>query len=280
MFSIYYYTEPHLYLRDVYEETKKNDDSFSIRALASNLGMKGHSALYQMVEGKRSIPKRYVPNLIQTFKMTPKEGLYLEGLIDLKKAKSLDQRQMYLERLKELSPLKSEEIFEMDTFKVISHPLHTTLLELTCLRDFKYNIDWIKDRLFFKYTDKEIRQAIKRLIELKLLEEKQGTLTKTSRHLTSKVDVKDMGLRNFHKSLSQMAIQAIDQQGLMEREFNAYSFCINKESLPLAKKMLREFSFEFMNKLEAPKGEELYHLNLQFFKLSQGNTDGGQNELS
>ena len=272
MMSIYYYTEPQNYLRDSYVAKKKGNTSFTIRAWAQNMGMKSHSSLYQMIEGKRPIPKRYIPHLIESLELTPREGMYFENIIELKRARTEREKEVYLKRIKDLSPLKFPKVFAVDSFKALSHPIHTILLEMTCLADFVADPRWIKKRLAFDFTEKEIRTALERLKELELLYTTPlGQLKKTHRHLNSQADIKDLGLQAFHKSVSTMAQEAIETQSVQERQFNAYSFCMKRSSLPTAKKMIREFAFHLMNTLETEEtqGEELYHMNLQLFKLTQ-----------
>ena len=101
---------------------------------------------------------------------------------------------------------------------------------------------------------------------------KDGRYKKTHQHITSTKDISSLAIREYHKKSSMLAAEIIDKQEVQDREYNGYSFNLNKKNLPRAKRLLREFVTYFLKEIEEPSnGEETYHLNLQLFGITGKN---------
>ena len=272
MLSIYEYNNPAEFLRDAWLHKKSKNPAFSLRAWSKNLGFENNAPLSLMLSGKRPVPMKYVPLLIQSLGLTPNEGLYLEALLSLSKAKKVEQRNFYLERLRSLSPNSEVKIYEVENYKAIGNPLHAAILEMTELRDFKADPKWIKERVAIETSITETKEVIERLIGLGLLrEEVGGKLTKVHRVLTNRADIADAGSQEYHKKVSQLAQQAITRQPVEQREFNGYAMNIKKSDLPAIKKTIRDFTKTFINTFASDETpcEETCQLNVQFFGLTK-----------
>ncbi|MGK5086384.1 TIGR02147 family protein [Bdellovibrionota bacterium FG-2] len=274
--NVYHYASAPAFLRERWEEKRKRNPGFSLRAWSRQMGCESHAPLHLMIAGKRLIPKKYIPFFVSTLKLTPKEGLYFETLVDLSRAKGVEQKTLYLDRLKGLAPQTKVRMHEVDSFRCLGDPLHTILLEMSVLAGFKSDPHWIQSRLSVKTSIPRIQEAIERLLSLGLLKRREdGELIKTNQHLTNRPDVADLGSQEYHRKVSGLAADAVTTQKIEEREFNGYAFNIKKRDLPRAKQMMREFAQKFIQAIEAPsqEGEESYQLNLQFFKLTTNNEE-------
>ena len=70
-----------------------------MRAWAKSLEIKSHSQLHQMLYGKRTIPKKYLHNIVKNLKLNKDESEYFETLIDIQKAKDHSEKNFYLEKI-------------------------------------------------------------------------------------------------------------------------------------------------------------------------------------
>ncbi|MGE3611067.1 MAG: TIGR02147 family protein [Bacteriovoracaceae bacterium] len=271
MHSVYNYIDPAEFLRVNWEKKKIFNPNFSLRAWSKNLSMEAHGPLHQMLSGKRTIPKKYVQGFCKSLELSAKEALYFETMVDLQRAKSLEQKEFYTQRLKTLSPKPLLQMKEIDTYKYLKNPLCTILLELSTLNGFKADVDWIKNAIRIDAQKADIQAAIDTLLALDLIQIENGAFIKKQQHLYSKQDVKDLGLREYHKSVCDMAKEQIEKQDIEDREYNAYAISVRRESIPKAKKLIREFMSEFAKEIEASQGnaERLYHLNIQFFEITK-----------
>lgn len=273
MFDIFSSQDSSHILVEKYREKKAKNPSFSIRAWANSLGLNSHGALQQILAGKRTVPKKYIPLLIKSLELTKNEAIYLETIIDFEKAKSHEERNLYYDRMlkfrKRYRPLK---IAEIENYKYLENPLHSIVRTMIERKDFKNDATWIKSKLRYKTNSNEIKDVIDRIIELNLAKEVgNNKLEKTQPHTVNKIDRPSKAVENFHKKMSLLAAEEISEQSIDEREYNSFCLNIEKNKIPDAKKSIRDFIKQFILEFEAPPGSALdtYHLNVQLFSLTK-----------
>lgn len=271
MINIYDYVEPSQFLKDHLKNKKKLNSAFSLRSWAKLLGMKSHGPLHAILNQQRGIPKKLVPPLIQSLKLNKKDAKYFEALVDFQRSKTIEEKDFYRERLEKLSPTPLRELNDLEAYKYITDPVQIVLAEMTQLKNFQNNPAWIKKHFRLSLNLRDIEIIIERLLKLGVVEEHGDKLLKRVEHIYTKFDVLSDTIQNYHKICSQMAIDEISKQDLLEREFNAIAFNIKKKDLPKMKEAMRDFINQLVEEYEAPshKGDETYQLNLQFFSLTK-----------
>ncbi len=270
--DIFTYDCPLRFLRDAWAEKKQADSTFTLRAWSKNLGLKGNAPLTLILQGKRPLPRHYLPRIAATLKLPSKESQYLENLLSLRQTRRADEQLFYLERLKALSPKKRAPFFEVESYKMLSDPLHCAILELSDQKNFKGDAKWIQARLAPSYSLSKIEESIQRLFDLGfLVKDTRGHWTKKHPHLSNRPDIADRGSQEYHRRVAQLAQESLIQVGVKDREFNSYAFNIQRRDLPRIKAALRKTITELLGQIEAPpqKGDELYQLTLQFFPLTK-----------
>jgi uncharacterized protein (TIGR02147 family) len=269
--SIFKYDNPALFLRDSWNRKRAYNKNFTLRAWAQLLGISSHGTFYQMVQGKRPLPKKYVKPLSDSLKLSSKESLFLETLIDFSKAKTMEHKSYYKDRLEDLAPGKKLSFYEIETFHYLKNPLNGAIIELTNLKDFKFNIFWIKERLTINASMNEIQKSVDLLLELDLLSKNdKGELVRSNNHLYTKQDIKNEALQEYHKNVMSLGSDQISKQDVDQREFNATAMGIKRDDIPQIKEDIRSFLNDFIKKYETPEGqaEEIYQLGIQFFGLT------------
>ena len=277
MLSIYEYQKPEEFLRDTWSEKKKRNPSFTIRAWANQMNIKHHNSLHEMVIGKRKVPKSTIPLLIKSLSLDTSEGMYFELMVDYARSKTVEEKTIYVERMKTLSPKKAVKFTELESFRMLQDPIHFFICELALQKDFQGSATWIKERLGYNVTLVQISEAIDRLLSLDILrEDAQGKLHRVDRFIQSKSDIHDRGLKEYHKNLMDLAKQAIETQDVIEREFQGMAMSIDSSRLPEAKKVIRDFVVQFTTQFDTPQveNEEVYQLNLQFFGITKNINKG------
>lgn len=273
MLSIYNYTEFHKFLRDAWENKKTQNPHFSMTAFSKKLGFENSAPLSLAMRGKRSLPKKYLPQVIQSLDLSQDEAQYLEALSDLSKAKTPEQKVLYLERLKKISPEKYLESDTVDEYKFLSDPLHGALLEMTDLKSFSTDPYWIQEKLAFHASIFDITDAFNRLRELRLIavDERTNAIAKTHRHFNTAPDVEDLSTQEFHQAACEWAKKAIVRQPVDDREFNSFAFNMKQKDIPKAKEKIRKFLDSFFEEFEAPaeQGEQTYQFNIQLFRMTK-----------
>jgi len=276
MVNTYMYLETHKLLSEKFNAKKSKNPSFSIRSWASQMGLGSHGGLQQILTGKRTVPKKYIPQIIKSLGFTTGEAMYFETLVDFEKAKTAEEKDIYYKRLTHLRPNKQEvQSLEIENFKYFQNPLHSIIRTMLERKDFENNPEWIKNALRLKTTQREIKEVIERLISLGLITEEDGDLKKTHKHIRNKIDVPSKAVEEYHQKMSLMASEEVKKQGLNEREYNSFCLNVKKGQIKNAKDKIRHFVDEFISEFEAPskKSNETYQLNVQLFSLTKNRGD-------
>jgi uncharacterized protein (TIGR02147 family) len=270
MLSVFSYNDPAQYLTDAFEQKREKNPAFSLRSWAMQLGMKSHGPLHAMLKGQRNIPKKYVPLFIKSFKLEKKEASFFEALVDLQRAKSIEEKEMYSERLKALGPKVVREVSEIEAYKFISEPLHSFMLEMTQLKDFKSSLGWIKSKLRQNVNLKVAEDTLERLQSLGVLELINEKFQRQSKHISTAKDTMNKAIQEHHRKVLELAASEISKQDVEKREYNSVTFNIKKKDIPKIKAGLRELTDQIIQNYESKpgEGEETYHLSLQFFSLT------------
>ena len=171
------FLETNKLLSEKFNEKKLRNPSFSIRSWASQMGLSSHGGLQQILAGKRTVPKKYIPGIIKTLSLNTGEAMYFETLIDFEKAKNPEEKEIYYKRLNHLRPNKREvQVLEIENFKYFQNPLHSIIRTMIERSDFENNPEWIKKKLRIKTTKREVEEVLERLIRLDLISEEKGKI--------------------------------------------------------------------------------------------------------
>ncbi|TGD47962.1 TIGR02147 family protein [Halobacteriovorax sp. Y22] len=266
--DIFNYVNASLYLRDTWLKKKENNPNFSIRSWANNLGIKSHTQLHQVLNGKRNLPSKYIISIAKNLKLTTSEADYFEKLVKLQAAKSEEERLFYLQSIQKNN--ESIEVYEVDSYELIRSPLNFFILELFCLIDGQLTPLKIQKSLIHHYPLNEIRKSVELLTKLKMLIVKDGSYRKAHGTVFTANDIPNLAKQEYHKNIAELAKEAVSKQAPLEREFSGFTFGIKAENLPQAKEELRKFRAEFSQKFIEKdfEGNQLYHLAINFFAIS------------
>ena len=270
--SIYHYQDPQQFVLDSFNNLQKNDPSFSVRKWSKEMELKGHSLLVMLMQGKRNIRVQHSEFLAKGLSLSSEEKVYLSTLIQYKNAKTLEEKKHIALFLQELHPGQDFNSTEVSAFIAISDWVYMAILAMTELKDFKGSEEEIVTRLNGKISISEVRSALIRLLDLKLIKWREdGKLMATYNRVTTSDDVSNEGAKEYHRQVLDLAKLAIDEQDISEREFQSFSMAISQAKIPLAKEMIRKFRKKLSHAVSGD-GDYVYQTNIQFFQLTKNPT--------
>jgi len=267
--SVFQYASARRFLLDAVEQKQKQESKFSIRQWAKDMGMSSHVLMVLVLQGKRNLTLKQVPFLSKGLNLSTPERMYFQALIQMDQAKSPEEKELCSHWMQDLNPGRILRVREVDEYRVISHWVHMAILSMTELKDFTGTPEEIHSRLGGKVTLLEVRSALERLKELKLITLKNGVLKATFHQVTTKDDVANRGVRAYHQQVAQLAADAVEAQSIDEREFQSFAISVPKNKIQLAKSMIRKFRTQFAKAMSSEPGDDVYQTNLHFFKLTE-----------
>ena len=93
--DIFIYTDYRKFLKDYYENKKKENKSFSYQRFANKAGFKTKTFLFNVIRGDKPLSKKSILNLAQAMKLKKKETDYFETLINFNESKTVKEREYY-----------------------------------------------------------------------------------------------------------------------------------------------------------------------------------------
>ncbi len=241
---------------------------YSLRAFAKSLNVQP-GTLSQILSGKRQVSVKIARRFFTALSLSPSEQMqFLHSIAETKK--QLGHVRMNPELKKILSKPMRPDPFDVkiEMFSVISEWYHTAITQMTYLPDFKPDAKWIAEEL--EITPTEAHLALTRLLDLDILEEKDGKIVMTHRW----IDLLDKqstsaAQKRRQKQILEKSYTALENIPISERNHSGITLPIEMSKIPEAKKMIQEFMWDLTQFLSSGKRESVYELTVNLFPLQR-----------
>jgi uncharacterized protein (TIGR02147 family) len=282
MFCVYYRRMPELpiknsihpieIVKNAYLEKRKVNAQYSLTAFARDLDL-SVSFLSRLFRGERSL------TVNQTIQIGTLLGLSseqiedsIQELVQTASANSKISKKFAhaIYQKKSKTPLPTISYYEVERFKAIREWYHLAILNLTLVKDFNPSPIHIAKRLGISRVEAE--DAVHRLLALGLLERRDGKLKKTHQALYIKTMKSERAVREFIEQTMKRATHALQdssQEAFELRCMPGTTLPIKLSKLPELKEKIIKFQLEIIAAAKAESYDEVYHLNLHLFPLTQ-----------
>lgn len=270
--SIFTYTCPHEYLRDIWMWKKQNNPRFSLRAWARDLGLSSNSTLSLLLKKQRAFTKKQAIRIIKNLKLGEFEADYFEALVDSSLDPTGEGQKFYQEKMNRLRKLGRIRGKALDTFNYFSSPIVLLIFEMIGLKDFKADVEWIRNRMDINISPEEIISSIQLLKKLELISKNEnGRLEKkeASVHFVFEDPIDEASFR-FHKKMLTLIKDKFGHDSTRKSSASSYLFNIEKNKVAEAIMAIKDFNNDFIRRFEAPahQGEETYQIGMYFVPMT------------
>lgn len=271
--SIYDYLDYRKFLQDVYNHLKQKDAKYSFRYLSQRAGFASSSTFKLVIDGKRNLRDKSIVQIGRAIRLDADQVKYFNHLVKFNQAKSDDEKKIYLEKMGSLRKVDKAIELDQEYNDYISNLLAITIREMVSIPGFFLNAKWIADNVIQTCQSKEIVEAIKLLLSLRLVkQDAQGNLVSSQSRLRTRPEVKCPNLHQMYHSLLGRAQEALVKVPSQERDFSALMISLSKEHISRVKDLIFSFRQELegmINSLPKDNGAEVYCINLNFFPMTQ-----------
>lgn len=249
-----------------FERRKFANSSYSLRAYARDLGLSA-PRLSQVMAKKSGLSAESARDIAEKLKLNPDMTNWFCDSAGAAFARNAKEKAEFTKRVAQYKrEAKKFGEIHLEYFKVIADWFHFAILELTYLKDFENSTAWMANKLGI--TKAEVITAVERMKKLGLLTEKNGSLVDTFKFLATPSDVPSVALRKFNAQLMKKAIEALNEQDVLQREISSNIFSVDKAKLPEFKDRIREFRRDMERfASEATEKNSVYCLGMQFYEL-------------
>ena len=209
-------------------------------------------ALSEILRGKRSLNLKTKKRILEKLEFSPRERLdFLDS--DLIKGQ-------------ESAKVEYNELSQ-DQFHLISDWWHYGILNLVKTKTFKDDIAWIGERLGLSV--KVANEAWQRLFRMGfLLKKMNGKIIRKHPQLSTSDNIFNLSVRKSHLQDLKLIEKSILDQSPEQRDVVSMTLAIQKNDIPRAKELIRQFRDQFGTDLESKNPNEVYKLTIAFYPLT------------
>jgi uncharacterized protein (TIGR02147 family) len=269
--TVFDYTNARDYLGEVLRQKQETNPRFSVRAWSRQLGFASPSGLSMILRGERKLQLATATRISESLRLKSEERRYFQILAVYGSTQDPAEKQLYSEVLSRLRPGQPFTELSVDKFRLVADWYHFVILEMSDLRDFSPDGEWIAARLGRKITAATAQGALSRLLRLGLLVREEGGRVRrpAGDPVSTTRDVPSDALKSFHTQMLDRAAEALRTQDVRDREISNTTMCIDSSKIALAKEAIRRFQAELAALIEGPGGDHVYTLNVQFFRMTE-----------
>ena len=262
------YTNYRQYLLDHYEFRKKAEPKYSLRAFAKDANFPSHGHLRYILNGSRNLSKKTMFKLAKALKLSSRQADYFEKLVFFNQAETLEEKNHYYEMLLGSGKFKKIDESQMRLFEAW---YYTVIREMVELGDFRRDPEWIGKRLIPPVQAKEVEEALRLLLEYKLLVKTANGFKQTDKSVTTEDEIRSIEVKKYHTHMIGLGLQSLNQVPAARRDISAVTFPILKENFPKLKKHLQLMRKELRTfAAENQTGDAIVQVNIQLFPLTAG----------
>jgi len=232
----------------------KTNSAYSLRAFAKQLQLEP-SFLSKLLSGKRKATPAVITKISLRLSLNPEEVQKYIG--------STSARPQY-------------QNLAIDHFTMIADWYHYAILELTLVKGFQSDSNWIAKKLGIKKI--EAQTALERLERLEMIKKNDrdeyenfsGNNTTVGNEFTA------VAFRKLQKQILLQALHALENTPLELRDQSSMTLAIDPDLIPQAKEKIKKFRRElctFLQENNRPK-KDIYQLSVSLFPVTEPKPKG------
>jgi uncharacterized protein (TIGR02147 family) len=149
---------------------------------------------------------------------------------------------------------------------------HNTIRELVAIVDFKDDFKKLARMVKPSISPKQARQSVALLLQLGLIEKKQGRYVQSNRAITTGDEVYSLAVQNFHVQNLVMAADAVSICPVEERDVSSLVVGLSPKGFKTVKEEIRQFRKRLVDIVDLDEAaERVYTINFQLLPSSERN---------
>ena len=270
--SILEFTNYREYLNEMYVWLKSMNKRYSYQKFAEELGFAPTNFIQLVILDKRSLTESSVDKIIDQLGMKKLKGQYFKALVAFNQEKHPENKALAFANLKRKALASKSKQIPKDQYAYFSNWYNVVIRELLNIKNSKYDVDWIYNKLLLQKIPKtKIQTALKLLEKLGLIERigDKGVKLK-DRIITTGEEIQGVAVKNLYLDLIEFSKEALSKIPAKQREFGAQTICVSQDSFNEIKSRVREFRKDILSIVEKDVDPtNVYQIIIQAFPLTQ-----------
>jgi len=274
MHRVFEYTNYRKYLRDFYNQKKRENSGFSFRVFARRAGVKSPAHLKLVIEGKRNLSLETVRKFSKGLGLKVREERYFEIMVQFNQAKDPKERAQWLQEMEvcrsRTRSRSSRKIHTKLERSLFSHWTFPVVYELSRRVDFEPKAEWITTQTGGRMTRLQASDAFETLVKQGLIQRQEnGSYQPVEKKVETVDEVEEHRVRSYHLKMMDLAAEHAEDP-LDNREFGFLTVSSSPEKFQKLKHAIKEFIEEAQDLMEVQNGAtRTYQMNVQLFDFGR-----------
>ncbi len=255
------------YIEREYENRRRRNPSYSLRALSRDLGMSS-GRLTDLLSGKKGLSRTSAVRLTPLLHLNEQDQVRFLNLVEAFHSRSSKDRSLALSRLKsEKTSIHRGRALDADLFEAVSDWKHFALLQLLKLPGAQSRTSWLSTKLGVSESD--VTDCMTRLERLGLIQRTGDSVKPSDQWVSGPDGTRSEAGRIFHRAILSRAQEALNSQPVERRDFLSVVMPSSGSQIEAAKNRIREFVISFNEEFgEHPTPDRVSALSLQYFEIT------------
>lgn len=267
MIDIHQYTNYRKFLRDYYEDRKREDKKFSYRYWSTRAGFSTKTFLYRILKGEKSLSKDSIFKVGNSMRLEKREMEYFQCMVHFNEATTLKEREYYFKQLQAINIHKKLVKLKNHQLEYYSHWYNIVIRDYVSLQNGSCNPKEIAAGIIPPVEQAKVEKSLKLLGALGLLKKlASGRYKAVDQFISTGDEIASVAIPRYHKDMLKIASESIDTVPDKERDYSNISFSISKKGFEKIKAELQWFRKHILKIIEedGPAGR-VCQLNIQLF---------------
>jgi uncharacterized protein (TIGR02147 family) len=269
MVNILDYIDYRRYLRDAYEERRKENPKFSYRFIAGKVGFSSPGFFANVLSGKKDISLKLALKFAELFRLGRKEKEYFETLVLFNKADGGSEKKEYLDRLLALRGARVKKV-ETHQWEYFEKWHHAVIRELISIKRFRGNYRALAAMVNPPITPQEARKSVELLERLDLVRKaSDGAYERTDSAISAGDAISRALIGAYQVQAMDLAKYAMDHMPSGTRNFSTLTMSVSAQTYEAMLEELRAFRRRLLEMAQdSDNVDRVYQMNFHVFPLS------------
>jgi len=269
--EVYRYSDYREFLRDAVRDRKEKDARFSLRGMASRVGI-DHSLLAKVLSGQRHLGSEHFPAVGRALGLDLNRSAYLEVLASANRARSASEKERLLQKLQPMKPHSKERI-DASRYDYFRSWRHVAIRSLLDWYEFDGK-DWdgLGRMLEPPVPGSQARESVEILVRMGLLKPAaRGRFKPATAHLSTGDRWHSQAVREFQKEVLRLSESAVDRIPAERRDISTVTVAFPVRALDEIRGILKEARAKIVrvaDQYPAEESDAVFQLNLQLFPVT------------
>lgn len=269
MLNIFEYLDYRQYLKDFYDNERKNKPWFSYRYISSKVKL-NPGYIVKVFQGKVHLGIKNIGSFADFMMLSEKEREYFSELLHFGRAKNEDEIEQRFERLQSIKGVTFRTVADnkSDFFTQWYHMAIRSLISIYPFDGKDYRK--LASMLSPKITAQEARESIELLERLNIITRNEDGLYRVTEQFISTGEKWTAAvIRNYQKKNVELSLSAIDMHNKELRDISSVTMTIRMENIDVLRKKIQQFRQELLLISQNEENDDaVVQLNIQLFPVA------------